>query len=140
MIEIESMSIDELEALDKLIQNTLKKRHNSNSKTETCGTDKYVRIEFADPTIRAVDHFEDIHAAVVSASRNLWARHQIVLYQPVKENGAIVVRLWREKPFDAHVGNQLRGISWYLLRHCDYDYGSHLVGNRLLYYIPVRVF
>lgn len=41
------------------------------------------QIEFADPTIRAIDHIQDIRKAAESAGINLYSCHDVRLQYPI---------------------------------------------------------
>ncbi len=102
---------------------------------------KTVQIEFADPTIRAIDYIQDIRKAAEYAGLNLYSRHNVQLQYPMPTpDGRVVVdvRIPDAIAESYPVGYRLRGISNYLLNRCEGRYQKHLVGNRLLRYVEVE--
>lgn len=102
--------------------------------------EKIIFIEFADPRIRAIEHFSDICEAVNYAQHNLYVRHRIRLHAPYQSNNLVFLKM--EIPDEScenfNPGNHLRGMSKYLLKkHSDF-YKNYRVGNRLLHYMPVN--
>lgn len=101
---------------------------------------KKVQIDFADPSIKAIDHLHDLRDAVRSASLSLNLRRNIVLQYPMPENDRVVLEIrMPEDEAESFVegkpyGMRLRGISNYLLKECGGRYQRYLVGNRLLTY------
>lgn len=94
-------------------------------------------IEFAHPTIKAVDHLDDIRMAIAHASSNLLSRYGIELGRPlVTENNSVTVTVGipDEMVIDFNAGNRLRGISRYLLKSCSFPYQDYLIGTRLMTY------
>ena len=103
---------------------------------------KYIRIEFADPCIKAIDHADDIRKAVNHAAVNLAARHGVRLAIESTYTNVIIVRLDIPvaKIESFSIGNHLCGIARYLLRECSYPYRNHMMGRRLVYCIDAGVF
>lgn len=97
---------------------------------------KTVRIEFANPTVKAIDYISDISKAVRSASKNLYTKHDVVISEPRIEYELVFVDLLIPRQIFSNfkVGNHLRGISTFLLKHDD-QYRKYCVGTRLLYFI-----
>lgn len=100
---------------------------------------KWIQIEFADNSIRAIDEIGNIRKAVESASLNLNLRHNVILQYPMPtENDKVVLEIKiPEDKEDFAIGNHLRGISTYLLKNCNGRYNGNLVGKRLLTYIEI---
>lgn len=101
---------------------------------------KTIQLEFADPSIRAIDHIQDIRKAAEKAGLNLFSRYEVMLQYPMPttDNRVVVeIRIPEKIEKTFAVGNHLRGISNYLLSQCGDRYQQHLVGKRLLNYIEV---
>lgn len=101
---------------------------------------KKVMIEFANPRIRAVDHFSDIYMAADYAHCNLLFRYKVLLKMPyVIDNRFVILELDipDEKAEKFSCGNHLRGISNYLLKGKGEYYRPYCMGKRLLFYIEV---
>ena len=101
---------------------------------------KKIQLEFADPSIRAIDYIQDIRKAAEYAGLNLYSRYNVQLQYPMPTaDDKVVVEI--KIPDDIvetfAVGNHLRGISSYLLNQCGNRYQKFLVGKRLLNYIEV---
>lgn len=101
---------------------------------------KKIQLEFADPSIHAIDHIQDIRNAARNAGFNLFSRYDVQLQYPMPTaDGKVVVEIKIpeeiEKTFA--VGNHLRGISTFLLSRCGDRYQKYLVGKRLLNYIEL---
>ncbi len=101
---------------------------------------KSVLIEFADPNIKASDHFKDITNAVVHAQFNLRMRHGVKLRMPIGAKIGVVLEMDipEEMADNFNFGKRLQGISKYLLDKYHDFYKDYRVGNRLLYYMPVE--
>ena len=101
---------------------------------------KKIQIEFANPSIRAVDHIQDIRKAAKNAGLNLFARHDVQLQYPMLDGNRVVVDIYipDEMAENFSIGYHLRGISSFLLNRCGDRYQSYLVGRRLLNYIEVK--
>lgn len=96
---------------------------------------KRIEIYFTDPLMSMKDHKSDIMAALKHASHNLYSRHKIDMIIPIREiDNKVVIILDGDMDASFNIGNHLRGISMYLLKHCDYPYEQHKIGSRLLYY------
>ena len=96
-----------------------------------------VLIDFADSSIRAVDHINDIRDAVRSAGLNLNMRYDVVLQWPMRtedDRVALEIRMPEELVENFSYGRRLQGIAGYLLRYHGDKYKQHVVGNRLLTY------
>lgn len=101
---------------------------------------KTVRIEFADPRIRAVDALRDIRDAAKFVSLNLYSRHNVQLQIPMISDNNMVTLEIKIPEQDVHnfaIGNHLRGLSMYLLKKCNTRYEQYLVGKRLLTYTEI---
>lgn len=104
---------------------------------------KLVKLEFADPKIRASEHIKDIRKAAEAAGLNLFSRYGVRLQYPmVSKDGLVLVEVGiPEEIADSFaLGNHLRGIANYLLKNCTYEYSAHLIGKRLLNYDEVPVY
>lgn len=101
---------------------------------------KKIQIEFANPSIRAIDHIQDIRKAAENAGLNLFSRYDVQLQYPMPDGDRVVVeiKIPDEIAETFAVGNHLRGISNYLLSRCGDRYQSYLVGKRLLSYTEVH--
>ncbi len=96
-----------------------------------------VLIDFADPSIRAVDYIQDIRKAVESAGLNLHMRYDVVLQWPMRtedDRVALEIRMPEELVESFAYGRRLQGIAGYLLKYHGDKYKQHVVGNRLLTY------
>lgn len=101
---------------------------------------KVVRIEFADPRIRAVDALRDIRDAAKFISLNLYSRYDVQLQTPmVSDNNMVTleIKIPEKVVHNFAIGNHLRGMSIYLLKKCNARYGQYLVGKRLLTYTEI---
>ena len=101
---------------------------------------KTVQLDFANQSIRAIDHIQNIRKSAEYASLNLLSRYGVRLQMPMPTpNDTVIVDLMiPEKVAGSFaIGNHLRGISDYLLKHCDNQYQEYLVGKRLLIYTEV---
>jgi len=101
---------------------------------------KKVQIEFADSSIRAIDHIQDIRKAAENAGLNLFSRYDVQLQYPMPDGDRVVVEIMipDEIAETFAVGNHLRGISNFLLNRCGDRYQPYLVGKRLLNYTEVK--
>jgi len=96
-----------------------------------------VLIDFADPSIRAIDYIQDIRKAVESAGLNLHMRYDVVLQWPMRtedDRVALEIRMPEELVENFSYGRRLQGIAGYLLKYHGDRYKQHVVGNRLLTY------
>ena len=102
-------------------------------------TRKYIQIEFADPSIRAIDHIQYIRDAAHSAGMNLFSRYDVQLDYPMPYGDRVIVeiRIPVEIADGFAVGNHLRGMSDYLLKRSPDIYKDKQVGKRLLNYVEV---
>jgi len=101
---------------------------------------KKIQLEFADPSIRAVDHIQNIRLAAKNAGLNLYSRYNVQLQYPMStdDNKVVVeIKIPDELKDSFAVGNRLRGISNFLLNRCGDRYKDYLVGRRLLNYVEV---
>ena len=101
-----------------------------------------VQLEFADPTVKAIDHIQNLREASKSAGLNLFSRYDIQLQYPMPTNDDRVVVEVRVPDEDVDdflqsLGRRLRGISKYLLDTYGKTYRPMQIGNRLLNYIPI---
>ena len=102
---------------------------------------KTIQLEFANPNIRAIDHIQDIRRAAEYAGLNLFGRYDVQLQYPMPtdDNNVVVeIKIPDTMAESFSVGNRLRGISTYLLKHYRERYEPYLVGNRLLKYIDLQ--
>lgn len=100
---------------------------------------KRIQIEFADPTIKAIDYIQDIRKAAENAGLNLFSRYNVQLQYPMPDGDRVVLELKIPEEI-AHtfaIGNHLRGISAYLLSKGNNRYHRYLIGKRLLNYIEL---
>ena len=99
-----------------------------------------IRVEFADPRIRAIDHIDDLCEAVEHAKWNLHTRHHIEIQPPRKVGDNVLIGISIPDMFPGifRVGNHLRGVSKYLLRTYPERYSNFRIGTRLLYYIEIE--
>jgi hypothetical protein len=101
---------------------------------------KKILLEFANPSIRAVDYIQDIRKAAENAGLNLYSRFSVQLQYPMRsadDKVMVDIKIPDEIADAFSVGNHLRGISNYLLTHYEDRYRGFLVGKRLLNYIEV---
>ena len=101
---------------------------------------KKIQLEFADPSVRAIDHIQDIRKAAENAGLNLYSRYDVQLQYPMPtadDKVVVEIKIPDEIVETFAVGNHLRGISNYLLSRCGDRYQKFLVGKRLLNYIEV---
>ena len=101
---------------------------------------KYIQIEFASSTRRAVDAVDDIRKAAEHAAVNLYDRFEVRLMVPMVVNNCQVVmelQIPASKADTFSIGPHLKGISSYLLKYCDHKYNDALVGARLLDYTVI---
>ena len=103
---------------------------------------KKVSIFFSDRRLKASDCRADILNACHKASLNLEMRHNVKILNVSFFWDAFFLSL--DIPDAAaetfSIGNHLRGISSYLIKNCEFDYGSYRVGNRLLEYVDLGEF
>ncbi len=102
---------------------------------------KKILIEFADPSIRAIDHIQDIRKAAESAGLNLYSRFDVRLQYPMptsEDKVVVEIDIPEELADNFAIGNHLRGIATYLLTKCKFQYENYLIGKRLLNYIEVK--
>lgn len=101
---------------------------------------KKIQLEFADPSVRAIDYIQDIRKAAESAGLNLYSRYDVQLQYPMPtadDRVVVEIKIPEEIVETFAVGNHLRGISNYLLNRCGNRYQKFLVGKRLLNYVDV---
>ena len=101
---------------------------------------KYVQIEFAGSSHRAVDAIIDIRKAAEHAAVNLYNKYEVRLQVPMVVNNCQVVmelQIPASKADTFSIGPHLKGISSYLLKYCDHKYNDALVGARLLDYTVI---
>ncbi|WP_026666809.1 hypothetical protein [Butyrivibrio sp. AE2005] len=101
---------------------------------------KKIQLEFANNSVKAIDHIQDIRKAAEYAGLNLFSRYDVQLQYPMPtSDDKVFVEIYiPEKIVDTFaVGNHLRGISSYLLDEKRYGdrYKKVCVGKRLLNYI-----
>lgn len=101
---------------------------------------KRIQLEFADPSVRAIDCLQDIRKAAENAGLNLYSRYNVQLQYPMPttdDKVVVEIKIPDEIVETFAVGNHLRGISNYLLNRCEDRYQNFLVGKRLLNYVEV---
>lgn len=101
---------------------------------------KMVQIEFASPKIRAIDAIQDIRKGAASAGLNLYSRYDVQLQYPMPfgdDKVVVEVKIPEDRVESFAIGNHLRGISAYLLKHCGGRYDEYVVGKRLLNYVEL---
>ncbi len=101
---------------------------------------KIVRIEFADPRIRAVDALRDLRDAAKFISLNLYSRYDVQLQTPMVSDSNMVtleIKIPEQIVHSFAIGNHLRGMSMFLLKKCSTHYEQYLVGKRLLTYTEI---
>ena len=101
-----------------------------------------VQLEFANPTVKAINHIHNIREASKYAGLNLYARYDIQLQYPMptSDDRVVVEVKVPDEDLDDFVqslGRRLRGISKYLLDNYGNTYRPIQVGNRLLNYIHI---
>mgnify|MGYP004486373005 CR=1 FL=1 len=86
---------------------------------------KYIQIEFANSSIKAIDAVHDIRKGVEAAALNLYSRYdvQIRIPEDIVDNFSI--------------GPHLKGVANYLLKSCNNKYDEYVVGKRLLVYTVI---
>lgn len=100
--------------------------------------EKLVRVEFANPEIRSIDHISYISEAVEHASKNLMRKGVKIriLTDTSYKNSSVILNLLIPdeiaEPFS--IGNHLRGVSDYLLKKYE-CYRQFRIGKRLFHYI-----
>ena len=102
---------------------------------------KIIQLEFADPSVRAIDYIQDIRKAAENAGLNLFSRYDVQLQYPMPtadDKVVVEIKIPDEIVGNFAVGNHLRGISNYLLNRCGNRYQNFLVGKRLLNYVEVQ--
>lgn len=101
---------------------------------------KTVKIEFANSEWHAADCIQDLRKAAKSASLNLYSKYDVQIELPRIVNNTLVVmdmRIPEDIAETFSVGNHLRGVSAYLMKHCDGRYDDAVVGNRILNYVVI---
>lgn len=101
---------------------------------------KNIQIEFANPSMKAINAIHDIREGVKSASLNLYSRYDVQIQTPMLygENKVVVeIKIPADKVGNFSLGPHLKGISSYLLKNCNGRYNKFVVGNRLLVYTEV---
>ncbi len=101
---------------------------------------KKIQLEFADPSVRAIDYIQDIRKAAENAGLNLYSRYDVQLQYPMPtadDKVVVEIKIPDEIVDTFAMGNHLRGISNYLLNRCGDRYQKFLVGKRLLNYVEV---
>lgn len=94
-----------------------------------------VRLDFANPRINIVEHYDDVLAAVKHASHNLYCRHRVEVLDLYTDNDCLMLLL--EIPnsvTEFRLGAHLTGISKYLLDKHETVYRPYMVGSRLLFF------
>ncbi len=101
---------------------------------------KNIQIDFADPTMKAIDAIHDIREGVESASLNLYSRYDVQIQTPMHygEDKVVVELKIPEEIVDTFsIGPHLKGVANYLLKCCNGRYDKYVVGKRLLVYTEV---
>lgn len=101
--------------------------------------EKTIRIEFADPRVRAIDCIRDIRDAAEATGLHLYGKYRVQLQYPMSTaDDKVVVKIKIPDDIEGFaVGNHLRGISYHMLKNHGDRYRQFLVGKRLLNYIDV---
>lgn len=101
---------------------------------------KNIQIDFADPSMKAVNAIHDIREGVRSASLNLYSRYDVQIQTPMLydvDKVVVEIKIPEEIVETFSIGPHLKGISNYLLKNCNGRYDQYLVGKRLLMYTEV---
>lgn len=101
---------------------------------------KYVQIEFADSSIKAINAIHDIREGVRSASLNLYSRYDVQIQIPVaygEDKVVVEIKIPKEIVDTFSIGPHLKGVAAYLLKQCNGRYDQYVVGKRLLVYTEV---
>ena len=103
---------------------------------------KRIQLEFANPSVSAINYIQDIRKAAENAGLNLYSRYDVQLQCPMPtadDKVVVEIKIPDEIAETFAVGNHLRGISNYLLNRCGERYQKFLVGKRLLNYVEMSV-
>ncbi len=101
---------------------------------------KNIQIEFANPSMKAINAIHDIREGVKSASLNLYSRYDVQIQTPMlygEDKVVVEIKIPADKVGNFPLGPHLKGISSYLLKNCNGRYNKFVVGNRLLVYTEV---
>lgn len=101
---------------------------------------KYIKIEFANPNIKAIDTLQDILQAIKHAAINLKSRYDVTIEKVrvySEDNVIIEMSIPTSICENYSIGRHLKGISNYLLKQCNGKYDEYVVGKRLLFYTEV---
>lgn len=101
---------------------------------------KSIQIEFADPSIKAVNAIHDIREGVRSASLNLYSRYDVQIQTPMlygEDKVVVEIKIPEEIVETFSIGPHLKGVANYLLKNCNGRYDQYVVGKRLLVYTEV---
>lgn len=101
---------------------------------------KSIQIEFADPSIKAVNAIHDIREGVRSASLNLYSRYDVQIQTPMlygEDKVVVEIKIPEEIVETFSIGPHLKGVANYLLKSCNGRYDQYVVGKRLLVYTEV---
>lgn len=100
---------------------------------------KYVQIEFANSSIKAIDAFQDIRNGVEAAALNLYSRYDVQIQTPTLYDDKVVVeiKIPEDTAGNFSIGPHLKGVANYLLKFCDNKYDDFVVGKRLLVYTVI---
>lgn len=101
---------------------------------------KYIKIEFANPNIKAIDALQDIVQAIKHATVNLKSRYDVTIEKLriySEDNVIIEMSIPISICENFSIGRHLKGISNYLLKQCNGKYDKYVVGKRLLFYTEV---
>lgn len=101
---------------------------------------KNVQIEFAHPSIKAIDAICDIREGVKSASLNLYSRYGVQIQVPMlysEDKVILEIKIPEEIVGTFSIGPHLKGVANYLMKGCNGRYQKYLVGKRLLEYTEV---
>lgn len=101
---------------------------------------KYIQIEFADSSMKAIDAIHDIREGVRSASLNLYSRHDVQIQIPMlygEDKVVVEIKIPEKIVKSFSIGPHLKGVANYLLKKCNGRYDQYVVGKRLLVYTEV---
>lgn len=100
---------------------------------------KYIQIEFANSSIKAIDAVHDIRKGVEAAALNLYSRYDVQIQAPTLYEDKVVVeiRIPEDIVDNFSIGPHLKGVANYLLKSCSNKYDEYVVGKRLLVYTVI---
>ena len=98
---------------------------------------KYIKIEFANKDISAVDRYEDIYNAVKSIELVVFSRHDIRLQRPSIHGNYVVMEATMPDTEYLPIGKYLRGVADYVLKNNRSFYEKYITRKRLLVYTEI---